>query len=127
MRGGRRPPQTFLRGTRGGPFPSSPLSPGRGVGGVQSIMVDSWFHLVCGNTIPVRSKRSIHCERARGATLRSHPQEPPSGATLRSHPQEPPSGATLRSHPQEPPSGATLEWLLRVSRSPLYTRHIRKY
>ena len=36
-----------------------------------------WFHLVCGNTIPVRSKRSIHCDRDRvtgtgGAILEWH-------------------------------------------------------
>ena len=27
------------------------------------LTADMWFHLVCGNTIPVRSKRSIHCDR----------------------------------------------------------------
>ena len=112
------PPQTFFRGARGGPSPSSPPpSPqgggGRGVWGNQSYLTaDMWFHLVCGNTISVRSKRSLR------EGQRCHPEEPPSGATLRSHPQEPPSGPT---HPLEPPSGATLG-----SRSPLYTRHIRK-
>ena len=49
----------------GGPLP-------RAGGGGQSIMVDSWFQLVCGNTIPVRSKRSIHCDRVRHATLEWH-------------------------------------------------------
>ena len=86
--GGRRPPPKPSSEARaGGPSNSSPPPLPRAGGGGKSIMVDNWFHLVCGNTIPVWSKRSIHCERARGATLRSHPQEPPSGATLRSHPQ----------------------------------------
>ena len=140
MRGPQAPPKPFSEARAGGPPPPPPPSPGRGGcggggfwgGGNQSCLTaDMWFHLVCGNTIPVRSKRSLregqrsHPEEPPwGATLRSHPEEPPSGATLRSHPQEPPSGPT---HPQEPPSGATLEWLLKVSRSPLYTRHIRKY
>ena len=88
--GGRRPPPKPSSEARaGGPSPSSPPLPRAGGGGGwgQSIMVDSWFHLVCGNTIPVRSKRSLR------EGQRSNP-EPPSGATLRSQ------GATLRSHPQ---------------------------
>ena len=73
------------------------VSRGGGRGGNQSCLTaDMWFHLVCGNTIPVRSKRSLR------EGQRSHPEEPPSGATLRSHPQDPP---TLRSHPRVAPEG----------------------
>ena len=92
------PPKPSSEARAGGPPPPPPLSPGRGGGrgvggGNQSCLTaDMWFHLVCGNTIPVRSKRSIHCERARGATLRSHPQDPP---TLRSHPRVAPEGVKV--------------------------------
>ena len=49
-------------------------------GGNQSCLTaDIWFHSECRNTIPVRSKRSIHCERDRV----SHPEPP--GATLERH------------------------------------------
>ena len=68
--GGRRPPKPSSE-ARAGDLPLLPPSP-QGGGGGQSIMVDSWFHLVCGNTIPVRSKRSIHCDRVRHATLEWH-------------------------------------------------------
>ena len=35
----------------------------------QSCMTaDIWFHSECGNTIPVRSKRSTHCDRREGGT-----------------------------------------------------------
>ena len=60
--GGLFSPQTFFRARA---LPLLPPLPRTGGGG-QSIMFDSWFHLVCGNTIPVRSKRSIHCDRDRG-------------------------------------------------------------
>ena len=110
MRGAVGPPKPFSEARARGSPPPPPLSPRRGgVWGNQSCLTaDMWFHLVCGNTIPVRSKRSLregqrshHEEPPSGATLRSHPQEPPSGAILWSHPQEPP---TLRSHPQDPPT-----------------------
>ena len=39
------------------------------------LTADMWYYLVCGNTIPARSKRSIHCDRVR------HPE--PSGAGWR--------------------------------------------
>ena len=93
-RGAKPPPQRRAR---------DPPSPQCGAGwGAINHVTDIGFHSV----IWYLSDQKGHCERARGATLRSHPQEPPSGATLRSHPQEPP---TLRTHP---PSGATLEWHL---------------
>ena len=45
--GGRRHPQTFFRGARGGPSPSSPLSPGRGGGNQSCLTADIWFHSEC--------------------------------------------------------------------------------
>ena len=106
MRGAAGPPPNLFQRRARGALPFLPPLPRAGEGGFwgnqSCLTADMWFHLVCGNTIPVRSKRSLR------EGQRSHPEEPPSGATLRSHPQEPPSGATLRSHPQEPPSGATL-------------------
>ena len=60
--GGRRPPKPSSE-ARAGALPLlPPLS--RAGGGGKSIM--------CGNTIPVRSKRSLR------EGQRSHPQEPPS-------------------------------------------------
>ena len=84
--GDGRPPKPFSEARAGGhPPPTPPPLPregGRGFWGNQSCLTaDMWFHLVCGNTIPVRSKRSLR------EGQRSHPQEPPSGPT---HPQEPP-------------------------------------
>ena len=59
--GGPQAPN-FLQGRARGLPPPSPR-----VGRVNQscLTADMWFHLVCGNTIPVRSKRSIHCDRVR--------------------------------------------------------------
>ena len=74
--GGPAPPPNLLQRRARGALPLlPPLSPGRGGGWVVNqscLTADMWFHLVCGNTIPVRSKRSIHCDRVRHATLEWH-------------------------------------------------------
>ena len=56
------PPQNILQGRARASLP--PL-PRMGRVNQSCLTADMWFHLVCGNTIPVRSKRSNHCDRDR--------------------------------------------------------------
>ena len=53
------PPHNLLQGRARGPIP---LSLGARRVKQSCLTADIWFHSECGTTIPVRSKRSTHCD-----------------------------------------------------------------